>query len=411
MSETAEAPVQVSTEQTQQSQETVTTTPNPFGNNSWSETVSVPKPLEVKTNTGTATTETVQTTTATPSEEEEEIIEPVEWLKREYGVDNPEILKQEREELKTLREKTAKGYEYKNDESKKVAEYINEGKIDDLYKFLDTQKRVDKLLAADLSDKNTAAELVKFGIQKDNPTLTSDEVDFLFNEKYAIPQKPTQAADELDEDYQVKIQSWQNQVANIEKRLIIEAKMNQPKLAQLKTEIVLPEISKPQVQSNEPTKEQVEALEKVRQNFLNKLESDYAKVEGFSTKVKDESVELPISYKIPDEAKNAIKGSLQEGFDLNEYMDKRWFDANGNPKIENIFYDRYVLENLDKILSGVANNAANQRLQHYIKSQKNQDLNSNTHQQTFQPNENGKSNVSPYSKDAWSERPPQLVNN
>lgn len=411
MSETVEAPVQVSAEPTQEQNVQQDTAPSPFGNNSWSE--ALPEIKNEKPNTEAVATEkpTATASSPTPKEENEEVVDATEWLKREFEVDDPEILKQSIQELKTLREKAAKGYEYKNDDSKKIAEYINEGKEDELYGYLDTKRKVKKLSTVDITDKNIAAELVKFGMQKDNPNLTADEVDFLFNEKYSFPTQPKQGVDELDDDYALRVESWKTQVANIEKRMVIEAKMNQPKLAQLNTEIILPEISKPQVQNNEPTPEQVEALKNIRQNFLNKLESDFPKVEGFSTKVKDESVEIPVVFKIPDEGKSAIKERLEgDGLDPGVYMLERWFDESGNPKIDRIITDIYQLENTDKILSGVANNAANKRLEAYIKQQKNLDVNNNTSQQTYQQN-NGNANVSPFSMGAWSEKPPVLANN
>lgn len=411
MSETAEAPVQVSAEPTKEQNVQQDTAPSPFGNNSWSE--ALPEIKNEKPNTEAVATEkpTATASSPTPKEENEEVVDATEWLKREFEVDDPEILKQSIQELKTLREKAAKGYEYKNDDSKKIAEYINEGKEDELYGYLDTKRKVKKLSTVDITDKNIAAELVKFGMQKDNPNLTADEVDFLFNEKYSFPNQPKQGVDELDDDYALRVESWKTQVANIEKRMVIEAKMNQPKLAQLNTEIILPEISKPQVQNNEPTPEQVEALKNIRQNFLNKLESDFPKVEGFSTKVKDESVEIPVVFKIPDEGKSAIKERLEgDGLDPGVYMLERWFDESGNPKIDRIITDIYQLENTDKILSGVANNAANKRLEAYIKQQKNLDVNNNTSQQTYQQN-NGNANVSPFSMGAWSEKPPVLANN
>ena len=103
-----------------------------------------------------------------PPTEDTEVLEPNAWLKQKWGWDTEEVADNE---IKALREKAAKSFEYKNDDSRKIAEYINEGKEDELYKFLDIKKRVEKLSTAELTDKSIAAELVKFGIQKDNPTL------------------------------------------------------------------------------------------------------------------------------------------------------------------------------------------------------------------------------------------------
>ncbi len=149
----------------------------------------------------------------------------------------------------------------------------------------------------------------------------------------------------------------------------------------------------------------MEAQAKWAQNFLSALESDYTKFEGFKTVVKDESVEIPISFKVPDDEKVALKGRFAAGFDLNGYFDKRWFDGKELPKTEQMMSEIYILENLDKILSGVANNAANQRLEEYKKSIKNVNLNG-TRQQTYQPTQNSNSSANPFATNAWSETLP-----
>ena len=189
----------------------------------------------------------------------------------------------------------------------------------------------------------------------------------------------------------------------------IEAKLAKPELEKLKSTIVLPELERPTAQASEPTAEELEKVKAMRDNFLQKLDSDYSKVEGFTTKVKDELVELPITFKIPDEDKVAIKERLKEGFDVNSYIDKRWFDDKGNPKIEQMISDIFQLENPDKILSGIANKSASERLLQYQKTAKNINLGTTqTHQQTF--SQNGESKTTPFSKDAWSETPTQVQN-
>ncbi len=125
--------------------------------------------------------------------------------------------------------------------------------------------------------------------------------------------------------------------------------------------------------------------------------------------MKDELVDYSVQFKIPDEAKVAIKGRLTEGLDVSDYMDKRWFDEKGTPMIEKIITDIYQLENLDKILSGVANKSASERWEVYQKSIKNLNVNTtSTPSPTFQQNGNG--NVSPFGKNAWSEKPPLIQN-
>lgn len=343
--------------------EQVVTPSNPFTSESWSDTI--PEQQEQKTQVVETKEEPIvekKETVVQTQEQKEEVLEPNDYLKNKFGWDNEEAAEAE---IKTLREKADKGFEYKNDESKKLAEYINEGKIDDLYSLLSTQKKIEKLATADVTDKNVAAELVKFGIQKDNPNLDESEVDFLFNEKYSLPAKPIQTELEDDDDFKIREAEWQTKVNNIEKRLVIEAKVNQPKMAQLKAELVLPDI--PKAVNSEPTQPSQEELAKVaevRTNFLNKLESDSKSFNGFEVRYKDEEGEIPINYVVSDEQKNALKEEIKD-FNIDGFIDERWF-KDGQPNIKQIMEDIELLKNRDSVFQKLVNETGAQIRKQYI---------------------------------------------
>lgn len=377
-------------------------TPSPFAAGGWSEQLPEAKTEPV-----------VQETTVevTPQKEEEEILDPKDWLKREFEVDDPQVIKQYLKEYKELKEKpqVAAEYKFENEDSKRMAEAISKGDRKEILRILETQDRLERFTTSEVND-DTAADIIKLGMQLKYKDLSPSEIDYKYNKEFSIPKEPMQGVDELDEEFNARKAEWQDKVNDIKMNRNIEAKLAKPELEKLKSQIVLPELAKPATQeANQPTEAE---LKQIRDNFLAALDSNYNKVEGFNTMVKDESVEIPIAFKIPDDAKVAIKGRLVEGMDVNAYMDKRWFDEKGNAKVENIFYDQYILENLDKILSSVANNAASRRLEEYIKQSKNLNVNGSTHQTTFQPSNNGSmTQSSPFSNGAWSEKPPSFVTN
>mgnify|MGYP001415137649 FL=1 len=375
---------------------------SPFGSAAWSDTptdvlktvVQETPPAEIKTEV---------------KKEEEEILEPKEWLKREFQVDDIEVLKAERAEFKKLKETPpTTEYKFDNEESRNMAEAISKGDRKAILKILQTQDRLETLTTAEVND-DTAADIIKLGMQLKYKDLSPDEIEYKYNKEFGIPRKPTERDDLTEDENIARVAEWEEKVKDIKIGRNIEAKLAKPELEKLKSTITFPETSKPPSQANEPTKEQLDDLVKIRENFLQALESNYSKVEGFTTKVKDESVEIPISFKIPDEDKVAIKGRLDEGVDVSEFMGKRWFDDKGNAKVDQIITDIFQLENLDKILSGVANKSASQRLIEYRKQVNNININGNGYQETFN-NQNSGNNVSPFSKDAWSDKPP-LINN
>lgn len=387
---------------------------NPFG--AWSENIpEQQKQTEGQDGGQQQAAASTEQAAATVTTEQPKVEIPVEWLKNEFGVEDPALIKAEREELKKLKETpaTAAEIKFENEQSKQLHELYRTGKWNEANKIIQTQNRITELIGLGVNE-STAADIIKMGMQLKykEQELDPTEIEYKFNKEYGFPKEPQPKDDDLEGEFEARQAAWKDQVEDIKMNRNIEAKLAKSELEKAKVNLVLPEIDKPTAQANEPTAEQQEQAKKVRENFLSKLESDYAKAEGFKTKVVDESVKLefPVEFKIPDEAKVAIKTMLTEGLDVNAYMDKRWFDEKGTPKVEQIMSDLYQLENLDKILSGVANNAANERIKEYRKQTSNVSLNGTTHQETFNPNQNGNANASPFSNDAWSEKPPIFQN-
>ncbi len=327
-----------------------------------------------------------------PSTEKiEDTFDTKEWLKKEFDTDDVAVLKAEREELKTLREKS-KDKEFANEDSRKFYDYIKEGKEEELYKFISDKKKVDKLLTADISDKNIASEIVKFGLQKENPTLSEDEVEFLFNEKYSVTSKPTQGDLEDDTEYQERLDAWEVQAKTIEKRLIIEAKVNQPKMAQFKTDLVLPNIER-ESQETKLSQEDLDAIKKNQDNFLESAERTIKEFNGFSLQVKDKDVDYTVSYSPSQEERtfvnSKIKDFAESGFNANAILADRWVSEDGKSvNIDTMVKDLSRIYGDDKISQKLVVDAANKRLETYLKDKKQISVNGQQEQGTFSPTNN-----------------------
>lgn len=318
---------------------------------------------------------------------EEEILEPDVWLKNEFGFENTDAAKKEIEELRKLRESavTKEEIKFANEQSQKFFELLKEGKEDDVYNYLSEKKKLEKLVSSDV-DKKTAEEIIKLSIYQKNKELTPEEVDFLFEKKYQIPEKPEPQIDEDDDDYEKRVQKWQKQVQAVEKEMIIEAKMAKPELAKLKTELVLPDIKKDNVPQQQ-SQEDLEKINKARENYLKKLETDYKSFNGYSTKFKDEDVELDLTYQVDDNEKSALKNEF-ENFDLEGFVLSRWFKEDGEPNIQQMMDDVYLLKNKEKVISKFVNDAAQKRLAHHIKKTANIKIDSPQNSKAFNPQGN-----------------------
>jgi hypothetical protein len=368
---------------------------NPFSDERY-----VPKVEEV-------TTQNVENTEVQPQTQEQvqEVVQDSvqatpsfdtnQFIKERFGYDSVE---QAEEEFKKFKEKPAEtNFEFKDGVSKTLFDAIKEGKTDDVYEILNQQKRLEKLTSSELTP-NLAVDIIKTNIQNKYKDLNQEEVDLLFYDQYFVPSKPEQGYDESDEDYAGKVKTWQSQVDYVDKKMMIEAKVIRPELEKLKSELKLPDIYG-QEKQDAASQEEFELQQKARSVYEKTLESDYNNFKGFEVMVKDEDVEIPISFNISDEERAALKTQLSD-FDADDKFGNRWFYKDGKPNVEQTMRDLYMLENLDKILRKTANEAYAQAKLAYIKNSGNVTLNKQTPQGT--PTQSAGSAFEELQKAVWS---------
>jgi len=261
-----------------------------------------------------------------------------QFIKERFGYDSVE---QAEQEFKKLKEQPS--FEFKDDVSRTLFDAIREGKADD--------------------------------------------VELLFYDQHFVPLKPEQGYDESDEDYAGKVKTWQSQVDYAERRLMIEAKVIRPELEKLKSEIKLPDIYNEAGREAE-SQEEFEIQQQARSIYEKTLDSDFQSFNGFNVSVKDEDVEIPISFNVGEDERLAMKNDLMD-FDSDSYLENRWFFKDGKPNIPQIMADKYLLENREKIFSKIANEAASQRVLAHIKRNGNININQSPTPQGAKPDLNG----------------------
>ena len=304
-----------------------------------------------------------------------------QFIKERFGYDSVE---QAEQEFKKLKEQPS--FEFKDDVSRTLFDAIREGKADDVYEILNQQKRLEKLTNSELT-VDLAAEIVKTNIKNKYKDLSTDDVELLFYDQHFVPLKPEQGYDESDEDYAGKVKTWQSQVDYAERRLMIEAKVIRPELEKLKSEIKLPDIYNEAGREAE-SQEEFEIMQQARSIYEKTLDSDFQSFNGFNVSVKDEDVEIPISFNVGEDERLAMKNDLMD-FDSDSYLENRWFFKDGKPNIPQIMADKYLLENREKIFSKIANEAASQRVLAHIKRNGNININQSPTPQGAKPDLNG----------------------
>ena len=364
---------------------------NPFSDNAWSETPDF-------ANNVTQQPEEQATTTSpdTQEEYEEEVVDADEWLKTQFGWENADAAKAEIEELRKLREGSSSQaeVEFANEQSAKFFKLLQEGKEDDLYSFLENKKKFDRLSSITDLDTRSAAEIIKLNMQQKYKDLTPAEIEYKFNKQFSVPNKPNQGDMETDDEYQERLQSWEAKAKDIETEMFIEAKLAKPELEKFKNELVLPDVQfESESQNYQPTQEELEATEALMTQFKESAKAALSSFDGFNVSVKDEEVEIPLSYAVSDEEKSVVSSQLERfadaNFDANVVLAERWLkdDGKGGYQLNTnqIIRDLTLLQSDGKMNQKFVNDAASKRLTEYIKKTSNVSVTSQTAQSTFNP--------------------------
>lgn len=324
---------------------------------------------------------------------EEEIVEPNVWLEREFGWKDAQSAKAEIEELRKLKAeaKTPEEIKFASDESKRLFEALKEGKEDDVYEILETKRKFSQIEKLNVDDAKQAAQLLQLNYQLKYKDLTQSEIYDLFEEQYAKPDKPKQDI-QTDDEYQELLQKWQARCDAIDRKIVRDAKIAKPDVLSLKPQIAYPDIKKPQeeVKANEPTPEEQENARKFKEQFLQAANKTVNELKGFTAQVKDKDVDYSVSYVPSNEEKLAVEASLKSfaevGFNANNLLAQRWVNEDRSLNVNRIAEDIAFLNNKDKILEKVANEAANQRIELFLKEKKNVNLNQDSVKTNFNPN-------------------------
>lgn len=386
---------------------------NPFGNNAWSETLPEVK-AEAMPTEQVQPTETVPATTTETTTSEEEILDPKDWLKREFEIDDVEVLKAERAEYKKLKEAAPQEeIKFADEQSKQIFELIKEGKKKEVREFLETQEKLDNYSSLEVNSDN-AEDIIKLGMKIKNPNLSQKEIDFLYKEDYVVGKEPVQRASETDEEFEERQSEWKEKAERLEMKRMVAAKLAQPDLQKAKSNISLPELKRQEIaQKQEPTQEELERHNAAVLDFKNKADNELKSLNEFNVTFKDEAVEITSSYALSPEEKAQVSAQLnrlaEEGFNANAILADRWVTKDGTLNVARIARDLARLNADEKIDQKFAQDAATKRLVQYRKQIGNINV-GGTSQQTFDQQNGNTVSVSPFSQGAWSEKPPTFTN-
>jgi hypothetical protein len=265
---------------------------------------------------------------------------------------------------------------FANEFSEKAFKYLQEGKMDDLLTHLSEQKT---LASVDTMDAEAA---IKLRLQYDNPDYTSEDIEGLFEETFARPEKPEQAIDELDEEYATRVEKWEKKNKAFDNKLARESKSAKKVLAAKKSELILPDIQPPAAAA--PTAEQLAqqaaAQQAAAQAYYQSIAQGVEQFNGYTTEVEfDKGVKFQVSYSVDASEKATFQQTLQQ-FNVNEYFTKSWIREDGSFDGKQFADDVYWITHRDAITKRMASEGANRRLEEYLKVKNNVDFNTGRQQ-------------------------------
>lgn len=350
---------------------------NPFSEESWVDPSVKADEQQPASAAGQQAQEQQQTLT------DEEIVDANEYLKQKLGFEDWDSAA---DEINQLRSKPK--IDFENEDSRKFYEYAKENKEEELIKFLEQKRKIEKLASAEIKDADTAAEIVKLSMQQKNKDLDQSEIDFLFNEQFKKPAKPEQKFDELDSEYEERLNAWESRVNEIEKKLVIEAKLAKPEIDKIKSSLVLPDIN-PAPSQQGYTPEELEYQKRYMEGYYNSMNEAINSFDGLTATVKDEGADFTVAYIPSDEEKQAVAEQMkvfaENNLDANMIFADRWVNEDGTINTKQMTKDLFLIQNEGKITQKYVNDAANKKLTMHLKRQGNINVGSSQPSGTFSP--------------------------
>lgn len=339
-------------------------TPTPFNESAWK---SEPTPV------ATVTDPVIKEKDEKIKEDKPTVVKPGEPEKIPAATpkpiqDRPDEVK---DDVKPKEEpKPAAEIKFANEESEKVFNLLKEGKVDDVYSVLQEQRTLAGV------DKMDPEDIIKLSLKykPENKEYSPQEINDLFEETYSFPEKPTKEYGEGDDEFAGREKKYEADVAKLQARISRDAKPAKAQLLKLQKEIVLPDIP---TSNQRPAKSQEElALEEDdKREFLAATVKGADAIPDYNAVYKDEEVEIPIAYKIPEAEKNAVKPILSLAFDdlPKFFANIGWFEKDGKVNQAKMAADLHLILNKEKVLSDMVTETGKERHKASVKGIKNID--------------------------------------
>lgn len=266
---------------------------------------------------------------------------------------------------------------FKDEESKKIFDYLREGKVDDVLQVYNEQRRLANL------DKMSDKDALKMMLEYKNPSFTAEDIEEEVETRYQAERPEEPIEDEyIDDDafvtakkqYQKDLAKYEKDQKRYERQMKLDGQAAKEYLSTLKKDILLPDINPVQAgPTDEDLQAQREAAIAERNSYLDSLKKTSAEFKEIPFEVNDEGVNFKGAFQIDDSDRNSLVKDLTEKNVIDDLIMSRYVKEDGYDTNQ-LMKDIYVLNNMDKILKSAIKQAIAQTSLDHLKQLKNIDL-------------------------------------
>ncbi len=289
-------------------------------------------------------------------------------IKEKFQYESPEAAIKEIEELRLLKANPVSAPLKLEGDSERLYKAIASGDRVQVLDILNKQAQIERLTALDVT-KDTAAEIVKTGMQLKYSDLTPAEIEYKFKKQFAVPPKPVQQDIDTDEEYQFKVDAWQEQVNDRQMELLIEAKLAKPEIANAKSKIELPKIEQPSDESYIKYQQMLDSEAKMDAETKDAYKKFTPAMLETKIDYNDEANKINFQYQFTPDV-----DTFQKAVDIVSDMDKYYelfYNSDGSPNRQKYFEFVYKGLNADKMITEAIKQGANARVKSLLPDNQN----------------------------------------
>lgn len=283
--------------------------------------------------------------------------DPFGIFKEKFGYETPEVAVQDIEALRAFRAAPPQQeLKFENEESRQVVEALQAGKYDVVHDILDRRLKIDRLTGSEMT-ADTAAEIVKYGMQVKYKDLTPAQITYKFNKQYGTPVKPALLPAEDQDEYNERVAAWQAQVDDKQMELMIDATIAKPELLATKSKLVFPAINRPEDADFQNWQNMVQENERLAAETTQAYKAFTPK--SLETKIHfvDEPNKIDFDFAFEPDPEGFAR-AIEMTSDINLFW-KSFIKPDGTPDRQRFLDAIYFAMNKEKVIKEALNQSKN----------------------------------------------------